>query len=113
MPACRNGRRGRLKICCGQPRMGSSPIAGSFMNEESMKRLKSSEIKGFSLFAVWESSIFEESLNENSPHKSEPGNERILVKRYRCHLSWGGMVLCLFEKSKIYLTFAITKFVLK
>ena len=29
MPACRNGRRGRLKICCGQPRMGSSPIAGS------------------------------------------------------------------------------------
>ena len=28
-PACRNGRRGRLKICCGQPRMGSSPIAGS------------------------------------------------------------------------------------
>ncbi len=27
-PACRNGRRGRLKICCGQPRMGSSPIAG-------------------------------------------------------------------------------------
>ena len=28
MPACRNGRRGRLKICCGQPRMGSSPIAG-------------------------------------------------------------------------------------
>lgn len=30
-PACRNGRRGRLKICCGQPRMGSSPIAGSFI----------------------------------------------------------------------------------
>ena len=29
MPACRNGRLGRLKICCGQPRMGSSPIAGS------------------------------------------------------------------------------------
>ena len=29
LPACRNGRRGRLKICCGQPRMGSSPIAGS------------------------------------------------------------------------------------
>lgn len=28
-PACRNGRRGRLKICCGQPRMGSSPIAGT------------------------------------------------------------------------------------
>ena len=25
MPACRNGRRGRLKICCGQPRVGSSP----------------------------------------------------------------------------------------
>ena len=32
-PACRNGRRGRLKICCGQPRMGSSPIAGSFYRE--------------------------------------------------------------------------------
>ena len=32
LPACRNGRRGRLKICCGQPRMGSSPIAGSFKN---------------------------------------------------------------------------------
>ena len=29
MPACRNGRRGRLKICCGQPRAGSSPAAGS------------------------------------------------------------------------------------
>lgn len=28
MPACRNGRRGRLKICCGQPRAGSSPAAG-------------------------------------------------------------------------------------
>ena len=28
MPACRNGRRGRLKICCGQPRVGSSPTAG-------------------------------------------------------------------------------------
>ena len=27
-PACRNGRRGRLKICCGQPRAGSSPAAG-------------------------------------------------------------------------------------
>ena len=27
-PACRNGRRGRLKICCGQPRAGSSPTAG-------------------------------------------------------------------------------------
>ena len=27
-PACRNGRRGRLKICCWQQRMGSSPIAG-------------------------------------------------------------------------------------
>ena len=31
-PACRNGRRGRLKICCGQPRMGSSPIAGSIIS---------------------------------------------------------------------------------
>ena len=29
MPACRNGRRGRLKICCGQPRVGSSPTAGT------------------------------------------------------------------------------------
>lgn len=29
MPACRNGRRGRLKICWWQHRMGSSPIAGS------------------------------------------------------------------------------------
>ncbi len=29
LPACRNGRRGRLKICCGQPRAGSSPAAGS------------------------------------------------------------------------------------
>ena len=28
-PACRNGRRGRLKICCGQPRAGSSPAAGT------------------------------------------------------------------------------------
>ena len=28
MPACRNGRRGRLKICCGQPRVGSSPTVG-------------------------------------------------------------------------------------
>ena len=27
-PACRNGRRGRLKICWGQPRAGSSPAAG-------------------------------------------------------------------------------------
>ncbi len=25
MLVCRNGRRGRLKICCGQPRVGSSP----------------------------------------------------------------------------------------
>lgn len=30
MPACRNGRRGRLKICCGQPRVGSSPTAGIY-----------------------------------------------------------------------------------
>ena len=30
MPVCRNGRRGRLKICCGQPRVGSSPTAGSY-----------------------------------------------------------------------------------
>ena len=29
VPACRNGRRGRLKICCGQPRAGSSPAAGT------------------------------------------------------------------------------------
>ena len=28
MPACRNGRRGRLKICCRQLRVGSSPTAG-------------------------------------------------------------------------------------
>ena len=34
-PACRNGRRGRLKICCGQPRAGSSPAAGIEQNEES------------------------------------------------------------------------------
>ena len=27
-PACRNGRRGRLKICCWQQRAGSSPAAG-------------------------------------------------------------------------------------
>lgn len=30
MPACRNGRRGRLKICCRQLRVGSSPTAGTF-----------------------------------------------------------------------------------
>ena len=29
-PACRNGRRGRLKICCRQLRVGSSPTAGTF-----------------------------------------------------------------------------------
>ncbi len=28
-PACRNGRRGRLKIYCVHARMGSSPIAGT------------------------------------------------------------------------------------
>lgn len=31
MPACRNGRRGRLKICCRQLRVGSSPTAGNFI----------------------------------------------------------------------------------
>ena len=43
-PACRNGRRGRLKICCGQPRMGSSPIAGSMKkgcNVSNLGRFKS------------------------------------------------------------------------
>ena len=34
MPACRNGRRGRLKICCGQPRAGSSPAAGMVESSE-------------------------------------------------------------------------------
>lgn len=29
MPACRNGRRGRLKICCRQLRVGSSPTIGT------------------------------------------------------------------------------------
>ena len=29
-PMCRNGRRGRLKICCRQLRVGSSPTAGTF-----------------------------------------------------------------------------------
>ena len=28
MPACRNGRRCRLKICWAQARVGSSPTAG-------------------------------------------------------------------------------------
>ena len=28
-PVCRNGRRGRLKIFCGQPRGGSSPFTGT------------------------------------------------------------------------------------
>ena len=37
MPACRNGRRGRLKICCGQPRAGSSPAAGSIKTPNSCK----------------------------------------------------------------------------
>ncbi len=36
LPACRNGRRGRLKICCGQPRMGSSPIAGSYKKPQTL-----------------------------------------------------------------------------
>lgn len=31
-PACRNGRRGRLKIYCVHARMGSSPIAGTTCN---------------------------------------------------------------------------------
>ena len=29
LPVCRNGRRGRLKICCRQLRVGSSPTTGS------------------------------------------------------------------------------------
>ena len=37
-PACRNGRRGRLKICCGQPRVGSSPTAGTFSVKQFVSR---------------------------------------------------------------------------
>ncbi len=29
MPVCRNGRRGRLKICCMRVRVGSSPTTGT------------------------------------------------------------------------------------
>ena len=46
-PACRNGRRGRLKICCGQPRAGSSPAAGSIKN-----RLEASKVKVSSDFFI-------------------------------------------------------------
>lgn len=52
MPACRNGRRGRLKICCGQPRAGSSPAAGSLS-----MALKSFYFKGFNAFSFKKSLI--------------------------------------------------------
>ncbi len=29
LPVCRNGRRDRLKICCPQGRVGSSPTTGT------------------------------------------------------------------------------------
>ena len=32
MPVCRNGRRDRLKICCQQWRVGSSPTTGTKQN---------------------------------------------------------------------------------
>ena len=35
---CRNGRRGRLKICCGQPRVGSSPTTSMKLKTGNPKR---------------------------------------------------------------------------
>ena len=63
MPACRNGRRGRLKICCGQPRAGSSPAAGMkkapmvsvlfwYMLKNSWRELMESRIRKVKRFAV-------------------------------------------------------------
>ncbi len=37
MPVCRNGRRGRLKICCQQWRVGSSPTTGTKIDRTGQK----------------------------------------------------------------------------
>ncbi len=50
MLVCRNGRRGRLKICCGQPRVGSSPTTSIDEKSENLDKMRVSD---FYLFIVF------------------------------------------------------------
>ena len=51
LPACRNGRRGRLKICCVHARAGSSPAAGIPWQGRTLEILYRCKISGVFSFA--------------------------------------------------------------